>query len=99
ALLAATPWLLLCGLCISLIGGFICLGSRWESNEGASLSTRFAWERFWGLIVSAIGLCLLASSRGAISFTGEKAFAASAPNLNDQIGAILMASGAFVQIG
>lgn len=100
ALIAATPWLVLCGLTLSVLGGFICLGSRWETNEGAGLSIRFAWERFWGLIVAVIGFCLLAASRGAISFVGEKGFAPSIGSpRTDQLGAALVAFGIFVQLG
>jgi hypothetical protein len=100
ALISGTPWLALCGLGLAVLGGFLCLGSRWESESEAIFSVRFAWERSWGLLLAAIGLCLLAASRGEISFVNAGSFSAHAGSpLADRLGAILMVSGLFLQLG
>ena len=53
-------------------GGFLSLGSRWEEESGSVAAARFAWERCWGVLLSAAGLCIFAGSRGALEFAGAE---------------------------
>lgn len=91
--IAATPWCGLAGLAVSVLGGFIALGSQWHSDSEAALAVRFARERTWGLIVSFLGACILGTHKGHLLW-GE-AIEWAQP---DSLGLVLLSLGLFIQL-
>lgn len=69
--ISVTPWLAFAGIALTVLGGFIALGSRWPTDAEAALATRYAWERSWGLILSMIGAAGLTATRAAESWMGS----------------------------
>ncbi|MGK5083590.1 hypothetical protein WDW37_09820 [Bdellovibrionota bacterium FG-1] len=89
-----TPWLALAGSVLTIVGGFLALGSYWGLSSEAALATRFGWERSWGFILSLVGLCVLAGARAPLSMVG----ASSWSETTDFMGASFVFLGAMVQL-
>jgi NADH:ubiquinone oxidoreductase subunit 2 (subunit N) len=94
-----TPWLALGGLTLAIIGGFISLGSRWDSNAEANLASRFIYERATGFLLSFFGTCILAVPRSALLLNDAKSWVVSSESLSSSwIGACFLVLGFFVQM-
>lgn len=101
---ALTPWFAFVGLALVIFGGFIALGSRWESNEESRLAIRFGCERSFGLILSIFGTCGLAGGHAPLSWpanasTGDVWFAATSTlTVSELAGAVLLIAGLLIQL-
>ncbi len=94
-----TPWLVFAGLVITLVGGFVSLGSRWDSNLDAGIAARFLWERAAGFLLAFSGTCILASSRLALLLNQPEVWASLDGQLESTwIGSILLVTGLFIQM-
>jgi len=100
-----TPWLSLGGLALTLIGGFISFGSRWDSNAEAKIAARFISERSFGFILAFFGACILATTRFALLFTTDLTAPLSSLNstassavASTWVGSILLVLGLFIQM-
>jgi hypothetical protein len=94
-----TPWLALGGLILTIFGGFIFLGSRWDSNAEANLASRFMCERAAGFLLSFFGACILAVSRSALLLNDSKTWIAPSENLSSTwMGSCFLILGLFVQM-
>jgi hypothetical protein len=96
---ALTPWLVLTGLVLSIIGGFISMGSRWDSDSESYLAVRFTWERVSGCLLAFVGACILATSRSALLLNNTEAWLAGADSLAPTwVGSLLLVVGLFMQM-
>ena len=94
-----TPWLVFAGLVVTLIGGFVSLGSRWESNLDARIAARFLWERAVGFLLAFSGTCMIASSRAALLLNQPEVWASQPEQLPATwMGSILLVSGLYIQM-
>jgi len=97
-----TPWLSFLGVALTMFGGFISTGSRWDSNPEALMASRLGWERSWGLLLSFAGACIFAVSRGPLVWGSAEAMIAmgNAPGADPDtaiVGALLFVVGILVQ--
>lgn len=67
--IALTPWLAFGGIGIATLGGFLSLGSRWETDNDATLSVRFIRERVCGLILMVLGTSALLNAGHPVSWS------------------------------
>ena len=95
--IAMTPWLAFVGIGLAILGGFISLGSRWDTDDEANVAMRFGWEKSWGLFLAFLGACILAGSRSPLDWANAENWAAL-PGSSDEIGAGLLAAGLFIQL-
>jgi hypothetical protein len=94
-----TPWLVFAGLTLTILGGFISLGSRWDSNPESIIATRFVWERSFGALLAFFGACVLATSRSALLLSTSDTWLIQNEHLGSTwIGASLLVAGLFVQM-
>ncbi|MGZ3707684.1 MAG: hypothetical protein ACXWPM_02490, partial [Bdellovibrionota bacterium] len=94
--LAASPWLAFMGISLSVFGGFLSLGNRWDSNREADSAIRYAWERAWGLVFAMLGASILASTRRGLVWGSVELASPDSLSVNTA-GAILLVLGLFVQ--
>lgn len=97
-----TPWLAVVGLLLTVFGGFVALGARWNSSTDAGTATRFGWERMSGVLLCTLGACGLAVSRVSLNWMTPEAdsiisTASTEVSLNDFIGASLLVTGLYIQ--
>ncbi|OFZ52834.1 MAG: hypothetical protein A2428_04660 [Bdellovibrionales bacterium RIFOXYC1_FULL_54_43] len=95
--IAMTPWLSFVGIGLAILGGFVSLGSRWDTDGEANVAMRFGWEKSWGLFLAVLGACILAGSRPPLDWANAESWAAL-PGSSDEIGAGLLAAGLFIQL-
>jgi hypothetical protein len=94
-----TPWLAFAGLTLSVLGGVIATGSRWDSNVEANITARFVWERSAGFLIAFFGACILATSRSALLLNKPDILAVQDGNLHSTwIGSGLLVAGLFIQM-
>ncbi len=91
---SATPWLSVCGIVLTILGGFIALCEGWMHPAEASLAARYASERAWGLVASVAGLCVLASGQSPLGF----APIVIEPSFSATLGATLLFLGLYIQL-
>jgi NADH:ubiquinone oxidoreductase subunit 2 (subunit N) len=98
--LALSPWLALAGLSLVVLGGFISLGSSWDSEEESELAIRFGRERAFGIILSVLGACALAGGHAPLLWSKAQHWIADpqAASFSEIIGAALLISGLLVQL-
>lgn len=97
-----TPWLAVIGLLLTIFGGFIALGARWNSSADAGTATRFGSERMSGVLLCTLGACGLAVSRVSLNWMAPGSdpmvsAASTEVSLNDFIGASLLVTGLYIQ--
>ena len=94
-----TPWLVLAALVMTILGGFITLGSRWEVNLEANSASRFIWERSAGFLVAFFGGCILAAYTPAILLNKTDLWSVEPSHVNSVwLGASLLVGGLFIQL-
>ncbi len=94
-----TPWLMFSGLSLTLLGGFVAIGSRWEVNSEAHLGIKFILERSAGFLLAFFGTCILAANRSALTLNQPQVWEATADHLGSTwIGSILLVAGLFIQM-
>ena len=94
-----TPWLALGGLVLTIFGGFISLGSRWDSDPEADLAARFVCERATGFLLSFFGACILAVSRSALLLNDSSSWVVKSENQSSTwMGSCFLVLGFFVQL-
>lgn len=93
-----TPWLVFAGIFLTIIGGFISLGTRWDSDLEAQAAAQFLWERSLGLLLSVFGACILAASRTALFLDQTEIWSNSEHVYSTGVGTALLALGLFVQL-
>ncbi len=97
--ISITPWLGLAGLALSLIGGFILFGSRWDSNFEAKVAIRFIGEKSGGLLLALMGASILTSAHTALIFNHSASWMGSGELASSAwIGSILLVMGLFIQM-
>lgn len=98
AWISATPWLALAGIALTVLGGFVALGSRWGSDQEATLASRFLKERSWGMLLTLLGVCGLIAFRPGTDWADAAAWASlPADRWSEELGAVLLVAGIFVQ--
>ena len=95
---SSTPWLVLVGLLITLVGGFVSYRSQWSQLEEADAAIKFIRIRAIGLLLTLFGACVLASTRAALLFDQPKVWLEGQGGGSTLIGAILLAVGLFIQM-
>lgn len=98
AWISQTPWLSFAGLLLCIVGGFISLGSRWESESESDLTIHFGLERAFGMLLSFFGACMIASSRKALIFGASEVWSNAVGSSSTWIGAFLLVFGLFLQM-
>jgi hypothetical protein len=99
AWLALTPWLALTGGALAVFGGFLALGARWDGEDEASIAVRFGYERSWGLLLSLLGLCMLAGERAPLTLQHVAGgWAAGDGGTAVMLGAALLFFGTAIQL-
>ncbi len=94
-----TPWMEFLGLSLTILGGFLTIGSRWDSGMDAKLSAKFATERSVGFLLAFLGACILAASRPALILNDPELWMSHADLVHSTwVGAILLISGTCVQL-
>ncbi len=89
-----TPWLVLFGLMLTILAGFIALDSRGNLNAEAGLASRFIQERVLGYLFLFFGVCLIATTKSVASHD----VAQLGGLLSTKSGWVLLILGLFVQI-
>jgi hypothetical protein len=95
---ALTPWLALTGCAVAVFGGFLALGSRWDAPAEAANAIRFGYERSWGLLLSLLGLCILAGERAPLTLQQGAGAWSTPANPSVILGAGLLFFGALAQL-
>ena len=93
-----TPWLGLVGLLIAVLGGVMVYGGRWDTEAEAKIASRFLFERFSGILLALLGICILIISRTALAFHSLNHWASDGESQNTFCGAFLLAAGLFIQL-
>lgn len=93
-----TPWLVFVGIFLTILGGFISLGTRWDSDVEAQAAAQFLWERSLGLLLSVFGACILAASRTALFLDQTEIWSNSEHVYSTAVGTALLALGLFIQL-
>lgn len=94
-----TPWLVFVGMVLTSLGGFISLGSRWDSNGEATHASRFLWERVSGFLLCCFGASILASTRTALFLDSNSLWLNASEHFRSTwVGAILLVVGLFIQM-
>jgi len=94
-----TPWLGFAGMILTLYGGFIALGSQWDSDSEADIASRFAWERASGFLLAFFGACVLATTRPALLISPAENWLTQTGHIySTWVGSILLVVGLFVQM-
>lgn len=97
--IAQTPWVSFSGLILTVLGGFMALGSRWHSEDDAQIAIRFIRERASGFLLAFFGACILASSRPALMINRAEVWSTDATGLpSTWVGAGLLLVGLFIQM-
>ncbi|OFZ20092.1 MAG: hypothetical protein A2X94_09280 [Bdellovibrionales bacterium GWB1_55_8] len=98
AWLALTPWLSVIGISITALGGFLALGDKWgESDEEAISATRYAWAKWWGIILICVGAGILAAARTPLLWGADSEWARNIHS-HDEMGTALLFAGLFIQL-
>jgi hypothetical protein len=99
AWISLTPWLVFVGIILSIIGGFVTYGSRWDSTLEAGIAARFVLERSSGFLLSFFGACILANSRTPLLFNHAEMWSTQGDlSVSTWVGAILLVVGLFIQM-
>lgn len=98
SLISLTPWISFLGVAICALGGFIGLGSRWDSDSGASVASRYLQDRSYGLVLMVLGGAALASSGMTLAWNPLEPATTTAATANASwLGALLLVTGVFGQ--
>lgn len=94
-----TPWLVFAGISLTIIGGFLGLGSHWDSNTESSIAMRFTWEKTIGFLLAFFGACILGASRMPLMLNQPEAWSTIAENeLATGLGTGLLVVGLFIHL-
>jgi hypothetical protein len=94
-----TPWIAFVGQILAILGGFISIGSRWDSALDAKLAAQFLMERSVGFLLAFLGMCVLGTSRVILSLNATELWINQNTVLHSTwLGAVLLLLGLFVQL-
>ncbi len=94
-----TPWMAFVGQVLTILGGFISIGSRWDSGIDAKLAAQFVMQRSLGFLLAFLGTCVLATSRPVLVLNSEQLWVTQMDVIHSTwVGAVLLVLGLFVQL-
>jgi hypothetical protein len=94
-----TPWLAFVGQILTILGGFISIGSRWDSVLDSKIAAQFLMERSVGFLLAFLGTCVLATTRMALTLNSADLWSSQTDLLSSTwMGAGLLALGLFIQL-